>query len=68
MTNEQIEQVNQGVRQLGIAYLQGLAATDPAFFLDLIGYVLAADAGVQPAPPGHVQFIITQQPGSNNRT
>lgn len=67
MTNEQIEQVNQGVRQLGIAYLQGLAATDPAFFLDLIGYVLT-DAEVQSAPPGHVQFIITQQPGSNNRT
>ena len=70
MTSEKLDQVNEGVRRHGVAYLTDLAENDPAFFLELVAY--AIEPQQRAAHPerliGPVEFVYTRQPGSHNRT
>lgn len=47
--------------------LRRLADDNPAEFLELLGLLLD-EAATDAAPTGPIQFVITQQPGSDNRT
>lgn len=53
-------------RETAIAELRQLSQDHPADFLDLLALVF--DRADESNTPTAVQFIINQQPGSNNRT
>lgn len=56
----------------GVAYLTAQAKVSPGAFLSLVGKVLplrVTDGEGKPLiPPGGITFVISQQPGSENRT
>lgn len=63
MTDDQKQRLFAGLRDEGIDHLREMAERDPGYFLEVVALLLDE---AERAP--QVQFIVRQQPGSDNRT
>jgi hypothetical protein len=66
--DSRLSRLLHGGREAAIEELGRLADENPAAFLELLGLLLDQADRATAAPAGPIQFVFTQQPGSNNRT